>query len=1037
MDEEDLYGIPGDYNSLGSTQQHYPQDALADGLLDDNFLDDALVDGSFHDNIEMLESPGLFHQRSFGQDDAEQFENDQADRREAETRYNPLRSSAYRQTSQEFSAYPPFPDMYRTMFKFGVFNAMQSSCFDTIVNSDENIVVSAPTGSGKTVLFELSIIRMLMHSPGRGASAKCIYMAPTKALCSERNRDWTAKFGPLGIKCFELTGDTVQPSKSIWGEVKNVNIIITTAEKWDSVTRSWSSHSQLLSQIELFLIDEVHILNETRGSTLEVVVSRMKTRGSSVRFVAVSATVPNIDDVSNWISGRHSSGPAATFKFGEAYRPCQLSRYVYGFPRKKDQNDFVFAQSLSYRLFPILQQHSANKPILVFVSTRKGVLSTAEQLMADYNKAVDSKQTLPWSLPKRIEQTFQNKQLEKLAAAGIGAHHAGLELADKRLVEELFLNKVLRVVVATSTLAVGVNLPAHAVVIKDVKIFQNGASQEYSDLDIMQMIGRAGRPQFDKEGVAIIMCESSLESKYRALGEGQTILESSLHTNLAEHLNSEVGLGTIKDFATAKEWLRNSFMFHRLSQNPRRYLSKVQGWQDGLDDMISNCINTLKDAELLTYAAGEPEELRSTEYGDIMSKFYIKQETMASIMSLPAKATMREMLEALASSEEFTDLKMRAGDKQVYNKLREHNDIRFKIKKVDKTSDKVFILIQAVLGRISLHAAEYKSGESNALLDSMTIFRHANRIMRAMVEVAIARGNGSQIKHGLELARNISAKVWEDRPSVLCQVDTIGDKSMKILAENGITNFEKLRMQDPIQIDLLLGKKQPTGHKIMLAVKEFPQYTVAISRLSEASSTDESSVAIDLEVECSVSSEGTTKQKAHKNRHYHDMTHILTVTSDLEFVDFRRIPTKGLYEPKSFSVTAKLTRPSQSIHAYISSDSIAGVTVSSQYKPKLKTSLFPVQDTRPMTSLEMDLDGLEDNEDFWNMSLTDEEAPAQTPQRHSGSTPMVARDVLTPDDTSSPIRRRAKKEEEYATEDKLPNGRYKYGHPYFDGNFGL
>lgn len=115
----------------------------------------------------------------------------------------------------------------------------------------------------------------------------------------------------------------------------------------------------------------------------------MKTRGEAVRFVAVSATVPNIDDVAHWITSRYSNGAAATFQvswlatlfphcvltvqqFGEAYRPCQLSRFVYGFPRGKNQNDFLFAQSLNYRLFPLLQQHSANKPILVFVSTRKG-----------------------------------------------------------------------------------------------------------------------------------------------------------------------------------------------------------------------------------------------------------------------------------------------------------------------------------------------------------------------------------------------------------------------------------------------------------------------------------------------------------------------------------------------------------------------------------------------------------------------------------------------------------------------------------------
>lgn len=124
----------------------------------------------------------------------------------------------------------------------------------------------------------------------------------------------------------------------------------------------------------------------------------------------------------------------------------------------------------------------------------------------------------------------------------------------------------------------------------------------------------------DKEGVAIIMCESGLEKKYRALGQGQTILESSLHTNLAEHLNSEIGLGTITSIATAKEWLCNSFMFRRMAQNPQRYMTKEQNWQDGLNGMIMQCVSDLRSAELLNYVEGGAIELRSTEFGDIMSK---------------------------------------------------------------------------------------------------------------------------------------------------------------------------------------------------------------------------------------------------------------------------------------------------------------------------------------------------------------------------------------------------------------------------------
>ncbi len=116
------------------------------------------------------------------------------------------------------------------------------------------------------------------------------------------------------------------------------------------------------------------------------------------------------------------------------------------------------------------------------------------------------------------------------------------------------------------------------------------------------------------------MCESGLESKYRSLGHGQTILESSLHTNLAEHLNSEIGLGTIKNMETAKEWIHHSFMFRRFAQNPQRYMSQGQHWKDGLDNIISRCIDDLRNAELVTFVEERSGELRSTEFGEIMSK---------------------------------------------------------------------------------------------------------------------------------------------------------------------------------------------------------------------------------------------------------------------------------------------------------------------------------------------------------------------------------------------------------------------------------
>lgn len=229
------------------------------------------------------------------------------------------------------------PDRFRSVFSFPVFNAIQSKCFFSVYNGSDNIVLSAPTGSGKTVVMELAICRQVTNSDN--GQFKVVYQAPTKSLCSERFRDWQAKFSSLGLQCAELTGDTDHAQLR---SVQSASIIITTPEKWDSMTRKWKDHTRLMQLVKLFLIDEVHILKETRGATLEAVVSRMKSAGSNVRFIALSATVPNSEDIATWLGKDPTNQhlPAHREKFGEEFRPVKLSKYVYGY--QANGNDFAF-----------------------------------------------------------------------------------------------------------------------------------------------------------------------------------------------------------------------------------------------------------------------------------------------------------------------------------------------------------------------------------------------------------------------------------------------------------------------------------------------------------------------------------------------------------------------------------------------------------------------------------------------------------------------------------------------------------------------
>ncbi|XP_048020900.1 probable ATP-dependent DNA helicase HFM1 isoform X2 [Megalobrama amblycephala] len=393
------------------------------------------------------------------------------------------------------------PAKFRSVFKeFPYFNYVQSRALDDVLYTDKNFVACAPTGSGKTVLFELAIVRLLIESSEPWHNVRAVYMAPIKALCSQRYENWKQKFGPLGLNCKELTGDT--EIDDIF-EIQDAHLIFTTPEKWDSMTRRWKDNC-LLPSVRLFLIDEVHVVKDkTRGATLEVVVSRMKTMHSyhlavnteskaSVRFVAVSATIPNIRDLSEWLSDE--SGPATCLEMDDSHRPVKLRKVVLGFPCGSNQNEFKFDLSLNYKISNVIQTYSDQKPTLVFCSTRKGVQQSAAVLAKDarFIMSIDHKQRLV-----KYANSLLDAKLRDLFICGIGYHHAGMDVSDRKLIEEAFTVGDLPVLFTTSTLAMGVNLPAHLVIIKSTLHYVGGACEEYSEADLLQMIGRAGRPQIE------------------------------------------------------------------------------------------------------------------------------------------------------------------------------------------------------------------------------------------------------------------------------------------------------------------------------------------------------------------------------------------------------------------------------------------------------------------------------------------------------------------------------------------------------------
>jgi ATP-dependent DNA helicase HFM1/MER3 len=226
----------------------------------------------------------------------------------------------------------------------------------------------------------------------------------------------------------------------------------------------------------------------------------------------------------------------------------------------------------------------------------------------------------------------------------VAFHHAGISAEDRSAVEQAFLRGDINVICSTSTLAVGINLPCYLVILQGTVGYADGGPHEYSDLEVMQMLGRAGRPQFEQSACAVIMTRQESVTKYRTMVSGQSPLESTLHRNLIEHLNAEIGLGTVHDLSSAKKWLSSTFLYVRLGRNPKHY--HLDQGSDSLtqDELLEQICEKDVDLLLAHDCISDKDGLRTTELGDAMARYYVKFETMKMIAALPPRARMSEIV---------------------------------------------------------------------------------------------------------------------------------------------------------------------------------------------------------------------------------------------------------------------------------------------------------------------------------------------------------------------------------------------------------
>ncbi len=380
-------------------------------------------------------------------------------------------------------------------------NPVQKLALNAGLLDGQNLVVAAPTASGKTLIAELAAINTIKNGK------KAVYIVPLRALASEKYEDFKTKYSPLGTRVALSMGDL--DSSDRW--LSGYDMIIVTAEKLDSLLRhgiSW------LDEIGLVIADEIHLLDSPdRGPNLEILLTRLR-QFTNPQILALSATIKNHDELADWLGAEAVKSD---------YRPVRLFRGVcfdnsIDFrPQKKLTLDSEKPQIVS-----ILDDTIRNrKQCLLFVSTRRSAESTAEKLGSHVSGLLTTEETKKLAfLSEQVEHALEHptRQCKKVAECvrkGTAFHHAGLVNAQRRLIEDGFRTGLIKAISATPTLAAGINLPAFRVIIRDMKRFSSYKGMSWIPvLEIEQMGGRAGRPKYDSEGQAILLAKDESEARY-------------------------------------------------------------------------------------------------------------------------------------------------------------------------------------------------------------------------------------------------------------------------------------------------------------------------------------------------------------------------------------------------------------------------------------------------------------------------------------------------------------------------------------------
>jgi len=485
-------------------------------------------------------------------------------------------------------------DLLRERYKY--LTPPQAEAVSRGLFKNRNIIVSTPTASGKSLIAYMALMNVFLNG------FKGIYTTPLKALATEKYEDLIDHFRGLGAKIGISTGDYDSPSE----DLKRYDVLVTTYERLDAIMRQRPSW---LRDVGAVVVDEIHVLgDDERGPVIEMILSRALR--NSWQIIGLSATIGNPEDIGGWLN-------AETIECD--WRPVPL---IQGYYDKKKSKIF-FENGSQEDVAGDLISHSVSKAvrddyqILVFKQSRRDVENTASKIASEMSLLLSrysgKTKELIDLLNENVSSRIERELLSKLFLRGVSFHHAGLSPEARKIIEKGFREKILRIVVATPTLAAGVNLPARRVIIYTHR-YEKGYYEPISILEYKQMAGRAGRPQYDPYG-EVVIADMDPDTAVRYISSRPEDVYSALNNEraLRIHILALLASGYAHDVNSIIDFMMNTFYSYK---NMREILTK-SFWKRS----VGRILRLLSSYEMIIVK--DDSYIEATRLGRLVSSLYI------------------------------------------------------------------------------------------------------------------------------------------------------------------------------------------------------------------------------------------------------------------------------------------------------------------------------------------------------------------------------------------------------------------------------